>query len=153
VTLKVQGTGNKNGLPRNWPGEVASIVPRSNWEEGSRSFPVIILIRNEVDNSTMPPIPALREGMMAEAEFRGEEIEAVLVPKDSLVRTSRGTFIYVINAPTTGEPMSVLQVLVTTGLSQDTSIQVNGEGLAAGQQVVTEGAERLRAFQSVQIME
>jgi RND family efflux transporter MFP subunit len=153
VTLTVQGTGNRNGLPRKWSGEVTSIVPRSNWEQGSRSFPVIILIRNELDSSTMPPVPALREGMMAEAEFRGEEIEAVLVPKDSLVRTSRGTFIYVINAATSDKPMSVRQVMVSTGVSQDTSIQVNGEGLAVGQQVVTEGAERLRAFQSVQIME
>lgn len=153
VTLNVQGTGNRNGLPREWPGEVTSIVPRSKWEDGSRSFPVIILIKNEMDKSTMPPIPALREGMMAEAEFRGEEIEAVLVPKDSLVRTSRGTFIYVINAPTESQPMSVRQVLVSTGVSQDTSIQVIGEGLAAGQQVITEGAERLRAFQTVQIME
>jgi multidrug efflux pump subunit AcrA (membrane-fusion protein) len=49
--------------------------------------------------------------------------------------------------------MSVRQVLVTTGVSQKTSIQVIGEGLEAGQQVVTEGAERLRAFQTVQIME
>jgi multidrug efflux pump subunit AcrA (membrane-fusion protein) len=91
--------------------------------------------------------------MMAEAEFRGEEISAVLVPKDALVRTSRGTFIYVINEATADKPMSVRQVLVTTGISQDTSIQVVGEGLVAGQQVVTEGAERLRAFQTVQIME
>jgi multidrug efflux pump subunit AcrA (membrane-fusion protein) len=59
----------------------------------------------------------------------------------------------VINAPTTEQPMSVRQVLVTTGVSQKTSIQVIGEGLEAGQQVVTEGAERLRAFQTVQIME
>ena len=58
-----------------------------------------------------------------------------------------------INAATSDKPMSVRQVMVSTGVSQDTSIQVNGEGLAAGQQVVTEGAERLRAFQSVQIME
>lgn len=153
VTLTVQGTGNRNGLPREWPGEVTSIVPRSNWETGSRSFPVIIMIKNEMNNATMPPIPALREGMMAEAEFRGEEISAVLVPKDALVRTSRGTFIYVINDATADKPMSVRQVLVTTGISQDTSIQVVGEGLASGQQVVTEGAERLRAFQTVQIME
>jgi len=153
VTLNVQGTGNRNGRSRAWPGEVTSIVPRSKWEDGSRSFPVIILIKNELDKSTMPPIPALREGMMAEANFKGEEVEAILVPKDSLVRTSRGTFIYAINAPTDDQPMSVRQVLVTTGISEKTSIQVIGEGLEAGQQVVTEGAERLRAFQTVQIME
>lgn len=153
VTLYIQGTGNRNGQSREWPGEVAAVVPRSNWKEGSRSFPVIIRIDNEVDNSTMPPIPALREGMMGEALFKGEEIEAILVPKDSLVRTSRGTFVYVINAGSGGEPVSVRQVMVTTGVSEKTWIQVIGEGLEAGQQVVTEGAERLRAFQTVQIME
>jgi len=153
VMLDVKGTGSRNGLAREWPGEVKAIVPRSNWKEGSRSFPVIIRIENEVDSSTMPPIPALREGMMAEARFKGEEVEAILVPKDSMVRTSRGTFIYVINPGAGGEPMSVRQVMVTTGVSEKTWIQVIGDGLEAGQQVVTEGAERLRAFQTVQIME
>lgn len=152
VTLSVQGTGNRNGLPKAWPGEVTAIVPRSNWENGSRSFPVIIRIKNEMDSSTMPPIPALREGMMAEAEFKGQDVEAILVPKDSMVRTSQGIFIYVINPTTDGKPMSVRQVLVTTGISTDNSIQVIGEALEAGQQVVTEGAERLRAFNAVQIM-
>lgn len=152
VSLNIQGTGTRNGLPKTWPGEVTFIVPRSNWEEGSRSFPVVIRIRNVMDESSMPPIPALREGMMAEAEFKGEDIEALLAPKDSLVRTSRGTFVYIINPSVEGEPLSVRQVLVTPGLSSGSWVQVIGEGLEAGQQVVTEGAERLRAFQTVQIM-
>jgi multidrug efflux pump subunit AcrA (membrane-fusion protein) len=91
--------------------------------------------------------------MMAEAKFSGQSVEAILVPKDSLVRTSRGTFVYVINPASDGKPMSVRQVIVTTGVSSGTSIQVIGDVLAADQQVVTEGAERLRAFQTVQIME
>ncbi len=153
VTLNVQGTGGRNGQLREWTGVVAFVVPRSNWQNDSRSFPVIVRVKNEIDESTMPPVPALREGMMAEATFQGEGVDGVLVPKDSMVRTSRGTFIYVINPSTAGTPMSVRQVLVTTGVSADTWIQVIGEGLAAGQQVITEGAERLRAFQTVQIME
>ena len=153
VTLNVQGTGHRNGLARAWLGEVTAIVPRSNWENGSRSFPVIIRIKNEMDSSVIPPIPALREGMMAEAEFKGQEVEAILVPKDCMVRTSRGTFLYVINPTADDKPISVRQVLVTTGVSTDNSIQVIGEGLEAGQQVVTEGAERLRAFQAVQVIQ
>lgn len=153
VVLGIQGTGSRNGLASDWEGEVASVVPRSNWEDGSRSFPVIIRIDNKIDTSTTTPTPALREGMMAEAKFSGQNVDAVLVPKDSLVRTSRGTFVYVINPASEGKPTSVRQVLVTTGVSSGTSIQVIGEGLAANQQVVTEGAERLRAFQTVQIME
>ena len=152
VTLMIQGTGNRNGVARKWKGEVSSIVPRSNWEAGSRSFPVIIRIKNEIDTSTMPPIPALREGMMAEAAFAGQSIVAVLVPKDSMVRTSLGTFIFVVNPPTEGQPPSVRQVMVEPGLSSEASIQVTGENLEPGMQVVTEGAERLRAFQSVEIM-
>ncbi len=139
VILNVQGSGTRDGKSREWKGEVDSVVPRSNWQSGSRSFPVIVRVDNDIDKSTMPPVPALREGMMAEATFRGEAVDGTLVPKDSMVRTSLGTFIYVINPSTDGRPLSVRQVLVTTGVSADTWIQVIGDGLAAGQQVVTEG--------------
>jgi RND family efflux transporter MFP subunit len=152
VLLTVQGTNGQAGAAREWKGRVATIVPRSNWEAGSRSFPVIIRIENEVDQATVPPTPALREGMMAEASFQGRLVDAILVPKDSIVRTSRGSFIFVVNPQTGDEPQSVRQVMVTTGIGTGTWIQVTGESLAAGQQVVTEGAERLRAFQAVQIM-
>jgi len=152
VALKIQGTGSS----REWTGTVYTVVPRSNWEEGSRSFPVIIRIPNpgffeKDDTPIVPPTPALREGMMAEAEFSGEEVDATLVPKDSVVRTSRGNFIYVINPSTEGQPLSVRQVEVTLGIGSGTDIQVTGENLVADMQVVTEGAERLRAFQTVVI--
>jgi multidrug efflux pump subunit AcrA (membrane-fusion protein) len=137
---------------REWTGQVAAVVPRSNWEKGSRSFPVIIRVRNEIDLSTSPPTPALREGMMAEAAFRGVSVKALLVPKDSVVRTSRGAFVFVVNPAEAGKPVSVRQVMVTLGLGTGLRIQVQGESLAAGQQVVTEGAERLRAFQTVTVM-
>ena len=156
VTMQIQGTGSHNGLVRkegiNWIGVVDSVVPRSNWQNGSRSFPVIVRITNEIETTTMPPIPAIREGMMAEATFQGELIEAILVPKDSLVRTTRGTFVFVINPASEGQPLSVRQVMVTPGLSTGGAIQVTGESLEPGQQVVTEGAEGLRAFHTVEIM-
>lgn len=94
VSLRISGSGVSAGDRavdgvREWTGQVAAVVPRSNWEKGSRSFPVIIRVRNEIDLSTSPPTPALREGMMAEAAFRGVSVKALLVPKDSVVRTSR----------------------------------------------------------------
>lgn len=89
---------------------------------------------------------------MAEASFRGRLVEALLVPKDSIVRTSRGSFVFAVNPATGDKPLSVRQVMVTPGIGTGTWIQVTGESLAAGQQVVTEGAERLRAFQAVQVM-
>jgi len=79
-------------------------------------------------------------------------VDAILVPKDSIVRTSRGSFVFIVNPATADKPLSVRQVMVTPGIGTGTWIQVAGETLAAGQQVVTEGAERLRAFQAVQIM-
>lgn len=152
VALKIQGTGSS----REWTGKVLTVVPRSNWKEGSRSFPVIIRVPNEgfFDKDSvpiLPPKPALREGMMAEAEFSGEAVDAIMVPKDSVVRTSRGNFIYVINPSPEGQPLSVRQVEVTLGIGSDTWIQVTGENLEAGMKVVTEGAPRMRPFQPVQI--
>ena len=154
VTLSIQGSGSGEGSGRReWKGVVATVVPRSNWEQGSRSFPVIVRIQNQVNTETTPPLPALREGMMAEASFSGQPIDGLLVPKDSIVRTSRGAFVFAANPPTEGQPLSVRQVMVEPGLGTGTWIQVTGESLAAGQQVVTEGAERLRAFQAVTIMD
>ena len=152
VTLKIQGTGSSP----EWIVKELTVVPRSNWKEGSRSFPVIIVIENEgfLDKDSapiVPPTPALREGMMAEAEFSGEEVDAILVPKDSVVRTSRGNFIYVINPTTEGQTLSVRQIEVTLGIGSETWIQVTGENLEAGMQVVTEGAPRMRPFQPVKI--
>lgn len=152
VSLKVEGTGRKDGKLRGWPGEVATIVPRSNWESGSRSFPVIIRIQNEFDTESGTPLPALREGMMAEATFNGSPVDGMMVPKDSIVRTSRGAFIFVVNPQEADTPLSVRQVMVEVGISNGTWIQVRGESLEAGQQVVTEGAERLRAFKTIEII-
>jgi len=149
-----EGLSMKTDAPLEvWKGTVAAVVPRSKWKEGSRSFPVIIRIKNRFDRTTDPMTPALREGMMAEAVFNGNDVVAIVVPKDSIVRTSKGNFIYVINPAVEGKPLSVRQVLVTPGLSSGTWIQVNGENLEDGMQVVTEGAERLRASQSVLIQE
>ena len=86
---------------------------------------------------------------MAEAAFRGIPVKALLVPKDSVVRTSRGAFVYVVNPAEEGKPLSVRQVLVSLGIGTGVWIQVQGESLAAGQQVVTEGADRDDLFAKV----
>ncbi len=152
VTLRVQGSGSQDGQTSEWKGVVDSVVPRSNWQNGSRSFPVIVRIKNEINTSTMPPVPALREGMMAEGTFQGKEVVALLVPKDSLARGTNETFIFVVNPAVEGEPLSVRRVAVTMGLSSGTSIQVTGENIAADMQVVTEGVERLQPFKTVVIL-
>lgn len=153
VRLKISGTRDPSSPDGRWTGTVSSIVPRSAWEVGSRSFPVIVRIKNPMQGPGNAPIPTLREGMVAEAEFFGRMIEATLVPKDTLVRTSRGTFVFAVNPAASAEAPSVRQVMVRPGISKDGWIQVSGSDLEAGMQVVTEGAERLRPFQSVQMLQ
>ena len=148
VQVRVPGTARLN-----WVGRVRSIVPRTDWEQGSRSFPVIVRIANEFDDADPMRVPALREGMMAEAEFFGDETDAVLVPKDALVRTSRGTFVFALNPLQGDQPPSVSMILVETGISREAQIQVTAAELHAGMKVVTEGAERLRPFQAVTVLE
>lgn len=153
VRLKVAGTPDLDSSDRRWTGTVRSIVPRSDWEAGSRSFPVIVRVKNKMTGTTDSPVPALREGMMAEVEFFGTPLQATMVPKDSLVRTSRGTFVFAVNPPAEDQARSVRQVIVEPGISQAGWIQVSHTELTETDAVVTEGAERLRPFQSVTLME
>ena len=106
-----------------------------------------------MSGSDESPLPTLREDMMAEVELFGTPIEAKLVPKDSLVRTSRGTFVFAVNPTEDGQPLSVRRVPVEPGISEAGLIQVSSNELEPDTLVVTEGAERLRPFQSVSIIE
>lgn len=152
VTIRVVGTPNPDSDNGNWTGIVQNVIPRSDWESGSRSFPVIVRIANRMSGPTDAPLPTLREGMMAEVEFFGTPVNAIMVPKDSLVRTSRGIFVFAVNPAADGKPPSVRQVMVETGISQAGWIQVIADSLDPGTAVVTEGAERLRPFQAIQIL-
>ncbi len=142
-------TGNRT----EWTGRVSSIVPRSDWETGSRGFPVKVRLDNEFVEHEGQTLPVLKEGMMAEVTFLGEPTEAVLIPKDALVRSTRGSSIFVFEseeaAPGTGV---VNQLPITTGISHESSIQAIHPDLKPEMLVVVEGAERLRPFQKVQLM-
>jgi len=135
-----------------WTGKVVAIVPRSDWASGSRAFPVEIRLTNRFDEEGGDRQPVLKEGMMAEVTFRGAAVDALLAPKDSLVRTSRGTMLYLYR-PDEDNPRigTVQQLFVTPGVNDGTSVQLIADDLRSGMQVVTEGAERLRPFQTVQV--
>ena len=96
VRLKINGTTDPSSADGRWTGTVLSIVSRSEWKTGSRSFPVIVRVKNQIQTTSGTPVPTLREGMMAEVEFFGTAMQAKMVPKDSLVRTSRGTFVFAV---------------------------------------------------------
>ena len=89
-----------------WSGTIVAMVPRSEWKSGSRGFPVKVRLKNEIvakeivddqGNKLTKMLPTLKEGMMAEVTFSGKPIEAVLAPKDAIVRTSRGTQMFLFD--------------------------------------------------------
>lgn len=157
VKLRVAGTPNPQTDDGRWISTVHRIIPRSDWEAGSRSFPVILRVnvvadeRNFANSDDVIVKTPLLEGMMAEAEFFGLQSIALLVPKDSLVRTQEGWCVFAVNPVQEGSSSSVRRVSVETGISKDGWIQVSSNDLQAGVQVVNDGAERLRPFQSIQI--
>ncbi|MFN0197845.1 MAG: efflux RND transporter periplasmic adaptor subunit [Planctomycetaceae bacterium] len=135
-----------------WQGAVSFLVPTSDWKAGSRGFPVKVRLKNRIENVDGQPIPTLKAGMMAEMTFTGQPQEALMAPKDAMMRTTRGLLMYVcdVNAddPTTGV---VRQVAIQSGITDGNDIQVLSEELSDNQFVVVEGAERLRPFQPVRI--
>ena len=57
--------------------------------------------------------------------------------------------------PSDGDPKSgsARQVAVETGISEAAEIQILADEIVEGMQVITQGAERIRPFQPVQIVE
>lgn len=110
-------------------GVVDTVVPRSNWKSGSRSFPVIVQVKNEIDESTSPPVPALREGMMAEATFRGEPIDGYRL-KTPWSEHHGGHSIVVINPSEEGKRLSVRQVLAIPESARTHGSRLSAKDLA-----------------------
>lgn len=122
-------------------GTVRQIVPRADWATGSRSFPVIVRMKNTIENDQ----PRLREGMVARINFRGAPRPALLAHKDAIVRSLSGTLVYVV-----GADQKVRAVEIKEGISSGEYIAVEGD-LRDGELLVTEGVERLRPFDEVAI--
>lgn len=131
-------------LPQHkFTGEVVQIIPKSAWETGSRSFPVRVRLANEVVGGQ----PLLKEGMLARVTFRGPAHQAILVPKDSVVRSGARPMVYLVSAEKRAVPVPVIE-----GLSKQAWVEVDAK-LAVGDRIVSEGAERLRPNQLVNILE
>lgn len=150
-TASVRSHGD--GAPGNREGTIWRIVPRSQWQTGSRGFPVRVRLKNDFVEQDGRRIPTLKEGMMAEVTFEGPPIEALLIPKDALVRSSRGAVIFAFDpAEADAGKGTVRQLIVELGISEADQIQILTDELKPGMQVVVEGAERLRPFQEVQLL-
>ncbi len=168
ASVHVEGAGSSK-----WTGRIVHIVPQSDWERGSRSFPVVVRIPNTINTleveglegkTRQQLVPELKAGMMARVTFRGSEHDTLLAPKDALVRTTRGTYVFVYepvkasaaldpHQPTMG---AVHQVEIEADLHMSDGEMIgirvkNPTGkdnkLASQMWVVTEGGERLAPVQ------
>jgi RND family efflux transporter MFP subunit len=124
-------------------GTVARIVPQADLR--SRTFPVKIRLANpKSDDGHL-----LKAGMLAHVTLAvGPSVQALLVPKDSLVLGGPQPVVMAVVTDRTTKQATVRKVEVTLGIAQGSLIQVMGD-LAAGQQVVVVGNERLRPGQPI----
>jgi multidrug efflux pump subunit AcrA (membrane-fusion protein) len=125
-------------------GSVSRVVPQA--DPRSRTFPVRIRLENRKVGSRM----LLNGGMLARVTLAvGKTESAVLVPKDALVLSGASAQVVVVRRE--GTKRTAHRVPVSLGVAELGWIQVSGD-LAAGDEVVVEGNERLRDGQEVTIL-
>lgn len=129
---------------RTFPGVIQQIVPKSDWQSGSRSFPLRIRVKNTMTDNR----PDLKEGMLARVEIKGVTHQAMLVRKDSISRSTGKPVVFVLMPDNRVRPVEIVE-----GMAHEGYIEVLGGDIKPGQQLVTDGVERMRAFQEVQVRE
>jgi RND family efflux transporter MFP subunit len=144
---------------RQFMGQVAVVVPQA--DTASRTFPVKVRVANTVEADGQMLI---RAGMQARVTLEiGRATQAVVVPKDAVVLGGATPVVYVVDplptgaaagaaaaAPGMAPPGTVRPVSVELGLEDNNWIVVVGD-VRPGQQVVTEGNERLRPGMPVRV--
>lgn len=138
-------------------GEVKIITPQA--DVRSRTFPVKVRLKNVIRNDG----PLLKIGMLARASLpTGEMTESLLVPKDAVVLGGAAPVVWVVTPtepadvkgldPKAPAPAGkVRPVPVQMGVALGNWIAVSGP-LAADQQVVVVGNERLLPGQLISIV-
>ena len=138
-----------SALPeRTFSGTIAAVVPRANTR--SHTFTVKVRVANERDGDEV----LIKAGMFARVTLQvGSTEQAILVPKDALVLGGPTPLVYTVErtAGTTNRGVA-RSVPVQLGVADGQLIQVIGN-LRPGQLVVTQGNERLRPNQTVEIVE
>lgn len=124
------------------PGLVEYIVPKTDWQQGSRSFPVVVRMENRIVDG----LPLLKEGMVARITFRGPPRQGLLAHKDAIIRSAGTATVFVVE-----EDQTVRAVHVTEGLSEGEFIEVQGN-LQPDDLLVTEGVELLQPYDEVVVL-
>jgi HlyD family secretion protein len=142
---RVEVTALPNEKP--FTGNVKIIVPKADLR--TRTFPVKVEVPNRKRGSTL----VLKAGLFARVTLPvGTQDKALLVPKDALVLDGSSRQVFVIEPMTPDSKKGKVRgVPVRLGIAEDDQIEVKGD-LQADQLVVTEGNERLRPGQEVEIV-
>jgi len=129
------------------PGKVIAVVPQA--DVRARTFPVKIGVENTISDSG----PLIKAGMYARATLpTGNEVKAMLVPKDALVLGGEKPTVFKLVKPAEkDESAQVAPVPVDLGVATDQWIQVIGP-LQAGDKVIVQGNERLRPGATVKVV-
>ncbi len=109
---------------RRYPGTVSQIYPVGD-VQGSEVTVTIIVTLDEVDANIKPGFSAGLEILVAQAK------EALVVPYDAILLTPEGSRVMKTDAQGSEVP-----VVVQTGIESDLMIEVMGEGLKEGDQVL-----------------
>lgn len=127
-------------------GHVSVTIPRA--DSRSRTFPVKVLVQNEITESG----PLLKPGMLARVVLPvGSKGRALMAPKDAVVLGGRSPVVFVVDGVSAaGGEGAVRPVPVTLGVASGSLIEVTGD-LKPGDLVATEGNERLRPGQTVRV--
>lgn len=139
-----------NALPNQlFVGEVTRIIPRA--DERSRNFPVQVRLKNRFDAQGLPLI---KSGMFARVWLPVEKRDRVLVaPNDAVVMGGPAPIVYIAERKSAGAAEAVVRLMpVQLGTAFGKGIELTGDGLAPGMELVIEGNERLRPGQEVRIV-
>jgi HlyD family secretion protein len=123
-------TVTADALPgRRFSGKVTAVVPGADAQ--SRTFPVKVSVQNRDG--------LLKAGMFARVSVQtGAGRTGLFLPKDAVVRRGGQEFVFVVK----GDVAKLVRI--RSGVQLDGLVEVSGEGLAAGQPVVTLGNEFLQ---------
>lgn len=154
VHIGQEATVQFQSLPgQEFVGKVEYIVPQTEWEQGSRAFPVKVRLKNVfAKEGADKGFPLFKEGMTTQVTFKGPPQDAVLVPKDAIVRGATGSIVYLFIPKDESGIGQVQPQPIVEGISEGTWIQDASGAVKPGLNVIVEGAERLRPFQDVQIL-
>lgn len=125
-----------------WPdqeftGQVTTIDTRV--DPVSRTVTVRALLPNDLGR--------LRSGMFLTVTLLKEDVEALMIPEQSIVPERSKQFVYVVDGDNVVERREV-----RTGRRRPGEVEIL-EGLSAGERVVTEGTQKIRPGMTVKIVE